>query len=596
MQNRWNPSEAPAGEDLLAQRVYSSRLLGAEPDLVLHGGGNTSVKITEPDFFGESTEVIYVKGSGWDLATIEKEGFAPVRMDVLLKLGDLETLGDAEMVKQQRAGMLDPAAPNPSIEAILHAIIPFKFVDHTHADAVVALTNTPDGEKRARELYGDRVLYVPYVMPGFVLAKAVQAAAEGCDWSKLEGMVLMNHGIFSWADDAQTSYDRMVSLVSEAEEALAKENAPAAVATGKLAELSDEDYLKLAEIRKAVSEKAGTAMVVQWNQSEEAVGFASREDAASISRRGPLTPDHVIRTKRVAAIFDERPATETTEEFERDYDGYFSENRTEGLEQLDAAPRWAVWKDRGILTFGKSLKDSRIVGDLCEHTARAIQWAEALGGWSPLPAKEIFDIEYWELEQAKLKKGGSAKPLQGKVAVITGGAAGIGLACAESLYQAGACVAVMDLNPESEETFAADDRLGIQLDLTNDEAVKAAIQRVVAQFGGIDILVSNAGIFTAGAYLEDMEAKNWEKSLAVNLTSHQRLLQFIIPFLKQGVDASAMLIGSRNVAAPGAGAAAYSCPKAAQTQLTRVAALELAPHGVRVNIIHPDAVFDTKLW
>jgi rhamnose utilization protein RhaD (predicted bifunctional aldolase and dehydrogenase) len=298
MENQWNPTDAAAlGDDALAMRVYTSRLLGAEPDLVLHGGGNTSVKITENDFFGDDVDLIYVKGSGWDLGTIEKPGFAPVRMATLLKMAEMDTLSDTDMVTQQRAAMTNPAAPTPSIEAILHAIIPFKFVDHTHADAVVALTNTPNGEKRIQDLYGDRVIVVPYVMPGFILAKTIYDMTRDIDWSKFEGMILMNHGVFTWGDDGKTAYDMMIKLVAEAE----KEHAATKLATGGAA----IDHLELAEIRKQVSTARGAAMIAQLNASPEAVGFASLANVADIATRGPLTPDHVIRTKRVAAIFED---------------------------------------------------------------------------------------------------------------------------------------------------------------------------------------------------------------------------------------------------------------------------------------------------
>lgn len=592
MQNRWDPKQAAqGGDDALALRVYSSRLLGAEPDLVLHGGGNTSVKDRRADFFGEETDLIFVKGSGWDLATIEAPGFAPVRIGPLLKMAELAELSDPDMVREQRAAMTDPDAPTPSIEAILHAIIPGKFVDHTHADAVVALTNNPTGEQRVRELYGERVLIVPYVMPGFILAKTIYELTRGLDWSSLDGMVLMNHGIFTWGEDAKSSYDQMIALVGKAEGALAS----CAIAR---ADAPDDtaDLRALAAIRKAASAQRGRAVLARWDRSPEAVGFASLEGVSSLATRGPLTPDHVIRTKRTAAILSGDEPVEGIDAFAADYRDYFDRNGSDALTMLDPSPRWAVWEGKGTLAFEDSIQGAGIVSDLIEHTTKAIQWGESLGGWQALPEKDIFDIEYWELEQAKLKQGGNPKPLQGKVAIATGAAAGIGRACAEALYDAGACIVALDLNPEIEEIFTGEGRLGITVNLTDDAKLKEAIDQVVRTFGGIDIVLSNAGIFTAGANIDDMDPANWDKSIAVNLTSHQRLLHYTIPFLKLGIDGAVVVIGSRNVNAPGAGAASYSCAKAGLTQLVRVAALELAPHGVRVNIIHPDAVFDTKLW
>lgn len=593
MKSLWSDKAARKFPGDLGKRVYTSRLLGADPELVLHGGGNTSVKTAETDFFGDPVEVIHVKGSGWDLATIEAAGFAPVRIEALLRMAELDALSDAEMVRQQRAAMLDPAAPNPSIEAILHAVIPQKYVDHTHANAVVALTNHKHGRQTVAELYGDRVAIIPYVMPGFDLAKAVAKALARTDPRQLEGLVLMNHGIFTMHDSARESYELMIRLVTEAEERLAEglgktfafPTAPAST-----------DLLALSAIRKEVSALRGAAVVARLDDSPEAVGFASREDVSRIANRGPLTPDHTIRTKRVPAILGADPAADLAA-YAADYRKYFEKHAFQQT-MLPPDPRWAVWEGCGVLSFGASEKEAAVVGDIAHHTWRTIQQVEAAfeGGWKALPAARLFEIEYWELEQAKLKSGGAPPVHRGKVAIVTGSAAGIGFACAEALARQGAEVVGIDLSPEIEEQMAKIGGTGIVADLTDEEKVAGIVADTVSRFGGLDILVSNAGIFTAGAYLESLEQSNWEKSFAVNLTSHQILLKHAIPYLKNGIDASVVLVGSRNVNAPGAGAASYSCAKAGLTQLCRVAALELAPFGVRCNIVHPDAVFDTKLW
>ncbi len=593
MKSLWSDSEARKFTTDLAKRVYTSRLLGANPELVLHGGGNTSVKSAEKDFFGDAVDVLHVKGSGWDLGTIETAGFAPVRMEALLKMAKLDQLSDAEMVKQQRAAMLDPGAPTPSIEAILHAVIPQKFVDHTHANAVVAITNHTEGRKTVEDLYGDRVAIIPYVMPGFDLAKAVVKALAKTDPWKLEGLILLNHGIFTMHDDARESYELMIKLVTEAERLLSRKlgkgfSLPKAKAT--------DDLLALAAIRQAVSKLRGAPVIASLDASPEAAGFAARTDVAKLATRGPLTPDHTIRTKRIPAVLGADP-DKALAKFADDYRTYFEAN-AKGETMLAPDPRWAVWQGRGVISFGATVGEAKVVRDIATHTWKTIQLAEGAfaGGWKPLPAAKLFEIEYWELEQAKLKKGAAAPTHQGKVAIVTGSAAGIGFACAEALAKQGAKVIGIDLSPEIEEQMARIGGIGIVANLTDDTKVKNAIEGVVRQFGGLDILVSNAGIFTAGAYLDDLEQTNWDKSLAVNLTSHQKLLKYAIPYLKNGLDPAIVLVGSRNVNAPGAGAASYSCAKAGLTQLCRVAALELAPFGVRCNIIHPDAVFDTKLW
>jgi len=593
MKSLWSDSEAAGFPTDLGQRVYTSRLLGADPELVLHGGGNTSVKTTETDFFGDPVEVIHVKGSGWDLGTIEEAGFAPVRMDALLKMAKLEKLSDAEMVRQQRAALLDPAAPNPSIEAILHAVIPQKFVDHTHANAVIALTNHARGEETIAEVYGERVVVIPYVMPGFDLARTVAERLATVDPYQLEGLILMNHGIFTMHDDARKSYELMIQLVTEAEDYLAAKTGSTPVLPAAEAK---EDLPTLSRIRKAVSERRGTPVIVKLDASAEATGFANRDDIEDVATRGPLTPDHTIRTKRVPVVLGDEPGQDI-DSFASAYRAYFEASAT-GETMLPADPRWAVWKGHGVLAFGATEKEAGVVADIADNTWRTISQVEAAfeGGWQALPADKLFEIEYWELEQAKLKKGGSAPVHQGKVAIVTGSAAGIGFACAESLAEQGAKVIGIDLSPEIEDQMARIGGVGVIANLTEDDKVVEAIEGTIRQFGGLDIVVSNAGIFTAGAYLEELEQPNWDKSMAVNLTSHQKLLKYTIPFLKNGIDPAVVLVGSRNVNAPGAGAASYSCAKAGLTQLCRVAALELAPFGVRCNIIHPDAVFDTKLW
>ncbi len=593
MKSLWSDSASRKFKGDLGKRVYTSRLLGENPELVLHGGGNTSVKVKEKDFFGDAVEVIYVKGSGWDLGTIEKEGFAPVRMETLLRMAELDSLSDSEMVKQQRAAMLDPAAPNPSIEAILHAVIPQKFVDHTHSNAVIALTNHKNGKQTIEDVYGDRVLVIPYVMPGFDLAKQVAKQLATVDPMKLDGMILMNHGIFTMHDNAQKSYELMIELVTLAEIHLAgKTGRKFSLPTAK----PKEDLLTLSAIRKRVSQLRGQAVIASLDDSAEAAGFSSRKDINSVATRGPLTPDHSIRTKRIPAVIGATPKKDIAK-FVANYEKYFQKYATDET-MLPADPRWAVWKEHGIVSFGATEKEAEVIRDIATHTWHTIQQSEAAfeGGWKALSAANIFDIEYWELEQAKLKKPGTTPVHQGKIAIVTGSAAGIGFACAEVLAEQGAKVIGIDLSPEIESQMEKIGGIGVVANLTQDDKVIEAVESAVRQFGGLDIVVSNAGIFTAGAYLENMEESNWDLSMAVNLTSHQKLLKYAIPFLKNGIDPAIVLVGSRNVNAPGAGAASYSCAKAGLTQLCRVAALELAPFQVRCNIIHPDAVFDTKLW
>ena len=593
MQSLWNDQEAASfGTDPLGQRVYTSRLLGRNPELVLHGGGNTSVKSTEKDFFGDDVELCHVKGSGWDLATIEREGFSPVRMSALLKMAELPTMSDSDMVLQQRAAMTNPNGPAASIEAILHAIIPFKFVDHSHANAISALTCSKDGEARVKEVFGQRVIIVPYVMPGFILAKTVYELINGRDLRAegIDGLVLLKHGLFTFADDAKTSYELHIELVTKAEQYLVgKASLPVNLAESQSAAVSA--LLSLAQLRKAVSVKRGFPQIARLLNSESQIGYTRIGSAA---QRGPLTPDHSIRTKRIPAVVGEDIAA-GVQQYAGDYAEYFKRN-AKGETMLDPAPRFVLWQGHGIVAFGDTMKDANIVADIATHTANTIALAEATGGWEPLPEKDIFEIEYWELEQAKLRKGPARKVHQGKVALVTGCAAGIGFAIAESLAEQGAQVVGLDIDKDIPEIMAKIGGVGVVVNLTNDEATQKAVAFAVEQFGGIDIVVSNAGIFPKNEYLDAMTQSDWDRTIAINLTSHQMLMRTVVPFVKEGIEGTIIFVGSRNFKAPGPGAAAYSCSKAALTQLSRVAALELAPNKVRVNIVHPDAVFDTKLW
>jgi rhamnose utilization protein RhaD (predicted bifunctional aldolase and dehydrogenase)/NADP-dependent 3-hydroxy acid dehydrogenase YdfG len=574
MQNLWNEEEAKQySHSDLAMRVYTSRLLGRNADLVLHGGGNTSVKSTITNIFGEEEEILFVKGSGWDLRTIEEPGFSPSRLNVLQRLGELPEMTDTEMTRELKASMTNPEAPAPSVEAILHALIPLKYVDHTHADAVVAISNTADGEEILKELYGDSVITLPYVMPGFILAQQVFEAAKGVDWNKLEGIVLLHHGLFTFHDDAKVSYDNMIKLVSQAEDYLKEQKAFDALAQGSYT-ASKEDCLALAQARHKASELFAYPMLAKWKRDELSVGYSTLDNIEDIACRGPVTPDHALHTKRVAAIFDqELPAD--IERFKADYLEYFNENTDGNLTCLDTAPRFAVWKNKGCVVFGQNAKRMGVVSNILNHTLKAVQWGEALGGWKALSEKDIFDLEYWELEQAKLKLAPGR---------------------AEFDVSKGAAVAAMDINPAIEEQFNAGNAKGIVCDITNDESIRAAIIECVAAFGGIDILICNAGAFPPSVKIEEMESATLDKSMQLNFNGHISMMRDCVPFLKLGFGPTVILMASKNVPAPGPGAGAYSAAKAALTQMGRVAAMELGGDGIRVNMLHPNAVFDTGIW
>ncbi|MCA9409052.1 MAG: bifunctional aldolase/short-chain dehydrogenase [Candidatus Omnitrophica bacterium] len=592
MKNLFSDSQAKKiKHNPLAMRVYTSRLLGQDTNLVLHGGGNTSVKTQVKNIFGEMEDVLYVKGSGWDLATIEAEGFAPVRMDALLKMAQLEHLSDTAMVKAQRAAMTDPYAPNPSVEAILHAIIPFQYVDHTHADSVVTITNTHYGAAKIREIYGEDMLIVPYVMPGFILAKKVYEMTRDIDWEKITGMILLNHGVFTFADDAKESYERMIQVVSKAEQYIKKNSKTMLMKSDK----KNFDHLAVTRLRKAVSHRAGRPLLARLNKEHANIQYSNLKDLHKIATQGPLTPDHVIRTKRIPMIIKGN-LEQDVEYFAREYQIYFHQHCSKGQTCLDPAPRWAVWPGYGTVNLGETIEDVQIIDDITAHTIKCIIQAQQLGGWRALKAKDIFEVEYWDLEQAKLKKKGARLPFQGKVVLVTGAASGIGKSCVEVFAEQGAVVSALDINSKVLKLFDQKRILGIECDLRKEKNIVHAIKQTIECFGGIDLLVANAGMFPSGKLIADMDQDLWEKSLALNLTSQQMLLKHSIPYLKNGLNPAVVFIGSKNVPAPGYGAAAYSAAKAGATQLARIAALELAGDGIRVNVIHPNQVFDTGIW
>ena len=595
MENLWQEEESRrfAHSDL-AMRVYTSRLLGRSDELVLHGGGNTSVKSTQTNIFGQEEDILFVKGSGWDLKTIEEEGFSPARLQTLLRLGRLPSMTDTEMARELKASMTNPNSPSPSIEAILHALIPCKFVDHTHTDAVVALSNSPEGKEILEALYGKTVLILPYIMPGFVLATQVYEATKEIDWANLEGIVLMHHGLFTFNDDAKESYDKMIELVTKAEDHLKSIGA-----FDKLAEAvyqpSSADYLSLAQARQAASLHHKAPMLASWKMDSKNVGFSSLENIDDIATRGPLTPDHTLQTKRTPAILADNPS-EGVNTFAEDYLKYFEKNNDGSLSCLDPAPRYAVWKGKGTVVFSANTKKKKIISDMVEHTIRAIQWGEALGGWTVLSEEEIFELEYWELEQAKLKLAPAKSEFDGKIALVTGAASGIGKACVEAFVSKGAAVIAIDINPKIKDTFEQPGVLGCICDITDDHSIQQAINAGVGAFGGIDIVVSNAGSFPKSATLENLESDFLQRTMEINFNGHVSIMRACTPFLKLGYDPSIVLMTSKNVPAPGPGAGAYSAAKSALTQMGRVAAMELGNDGIRVNMLHPNAVFDTGIW
>lgn len=581
-------------DPILAERVRTSRLLGADPSLVLHGGGNTSAKGTAQDLLGRTLEVIWVKGSGWDLGSIEAPGLPALDLARLRELRTLDSLSDEDMVREVRRCLLDPQAPNPSVETLLHAFLPHRFIDHSHADAILALSNRTDGEALCQQLFGERVAYLPFIMPGFPLAKAVADAVEANP--DVEGVLLHHHGLFTFGDSGQESLDRHTALVQIARDYYAEEHA-ATLAAKAEPQLRADAFLPT--LRGLLSTGAdGTRFVLDTRAEPWMLAALAQENAAEVLVTPPLTPDHALRTKNLACWLgatsteDLKTALDT---YATAYQAYFERGQASRGQRtaLDPMPRVLLVPGYGIIGVGTDAKAAAIAADLAEHTVLTKTAMAPLGGYQGLEELDLFDMEYWSLEQAKLGKKKPAE-LQGQVAVITGGGGAIGEGIARVLIDAGAAVALLDYKLEAAEAAAA--RLGgpvcaVAADVTDAGSMREAMNQVCARFGGVDIMVPNAGIAHV-APLQDLSSADWERVVAVNQTGVLHTLQVAAEVLRaQGRGGSIVLVSSKNVLAPGASFGAYSASKAGAHQLAKVAALELATEQIHVNMVCPDAVF-----
>lgn len=578
-------------DPLLDQLVAASRALAGDRSVVLHGGGNTSVKSTWADVTGRSVPVLHVKGSGHDLATIGPEGFAPLRLDRLRELLPPVVVPDDLLAGELRCALLDPAAPDPSVETLVHALLPHTAVLHSHADALLALTDSADGERRVRELFGERLVVVDYAMPGPDLVAACAAAWAEQAGERTEGLVVLQHGLFTVGAHPQEALDRHHAVLAAARAALPDH---AVVPTDALPQ---PDPVALARLRRHLSDLAGRPLVLRRHDDRQVRGFVADPTLLDAARRGPMTPDHVVWTRRVPAIGTDLGA------YAEAYREYVEEHRgRRGTacvpdEVTDVAPRVVLDPALGMLTAGRTAAEASAAADVYRHTMDVVVAAESLGGYAPPSAAHVFDLEYWAPQRAKTTRRDDARPLAGQVALVTGAASGIGRACAAALLEAGAAVVGWDLSPAVGTAFETPEWLGLRVDVTDTDAVDAALRAGVEHFGGLDVLVVAAGIFPSSSHLTELSPETWRRTMAVNVDAVALLYGRVHPLLRLApTGGRVVVVASKNVAAPGPGAAAYSSSKAALTQLSRVAALEWAPDGIRVNLVHPDAVFDTGLW
>ncbi len=616
MQSRWSPSEARdfvaryaaqgVNEDL-ALRTYTTRLLGSDPRLVLHGGGNTSVKTRMKDMLGEEVEVICIKGSGWDMGAIEPAGLPVVRLEPLRKLRKLDKLSDEDMVNFQRINLLDSTAPNPSVETLLHAFLPHKFVDHTHSTAVLALTDQPDGEAVVREVYGDKVAYVPYTIPGFALAKSV---AEVFDRNpQVEGLVLLQHGIFTVGKTAEEAYDRMIRFVSLAEDRLKQQRKPLAQAKLPAAIASVSQIAPILRGAVAIEKDAlaGTArrQILDFRTSPAILNYVSGKDVSRYSQVGVVTPDHTIRTKNwpllvpapEAGKLDEWAAEvrSAVDAYVARYHAYFARNNDKSPQkkkELDPLPRVILVPGVGLFGIGASAKDAAIASDIAENTVEVITDAEAIGEYKPISEFDMFEVEYWSLEQAKLGKS-NEKALARQVAVITGGGSGIGAATAKAFAKEGAEVAILDRDEEAAKAVAkkiGGKALGIACDVTDPASVRAAFDKVVSTFGGVDIVVSNAGAAWQGT-IGTVEDETLRKSFELNFWAHQSVAQNAVRIMRaQGTYGCLLFNTSKQAVNPGKDFGPYGLPKATTLFLVKQYALDHGKDGIRSNAVNADRI------
>jgi rhamnulose-1-phosphate aldolase/alcohol dehydrogenase len=584
----------------LQDLVDQSRLVGAREDLVLWGGGNNSLKSQATDLLGQPIEVMYIKSSGSDMKSIVPAQFPAVRLDYIAPLRQRqEEMTDEEMVDYLARCLVDPASARPSIETLLHAFLPAVAVLHTHADAILALTNTRGREETVRACFGDSVVTVPYRRPGFRLSQEVAEAFR----EDAEGIVLMNHGLITWGATAQEAYDRHIALVTKAEAFLevrsqrseGRSELPAAPTSAFSPQPSA--FIAALQIRGALRG------ILEFDDSDEVLRFLARDDAERITQVGAATPDHLLHTKRYP-LFVNGALRAALERHVARYRGNYDAHPT-GFAMLDPNPRIVLMPGVGMWTAGKDARAARIVRDIYRHTMRIIEGAEAAGGYETLNDDNAFHAEYWPLELYKLTLLPKEKELSGKVAIVTGAASGIGRAVAERFAEEGAHVVVSDID----EALAGEVANGIvkknglrraiavQLDVSDEADVERAFEATIRAYGGVDVVVSNAGISSFGS-LDVLETADWDRAFAVNARGHFLVARAALRAMKaQGTGGSIVFNASKNVTAPGKEFGAYSVSKAAEAQLCKIVALEGGEFGIRANMLNPDAIFgNSRFW
>jgi rhamnulose-1-phosphate aldolase/alcohol dehydrogenase len=616
MKSRWNPRLAERLAPLEAL-VYRSRLLGQEDSLGLFGGGNTSIKRTQPDLLGQAQEVLWVKGSGADLKSCEPRHFALLALEPLRQLASRAAMTDEEMVRAIERCLLDRHAPRPSIETLLHAFLPEGAIDHTHADAILALANTRNGSTLVRRVLGPALLWIPYLQPGFLLSKRVWEAYRRHPHA--EGAVLEKHGLITWGPGGATSYARTIRYVSKAERFFARQRRRrrwSSMACKPLPGAQRRVLIRrwLPAIRRTISER--TRMCIRWTDTPPVLRFVNARKIRQLARVGPATPDHMLRTKRIPLVLEGDPAhfsarsastmVRALKRYAAAHHRYVRAYGPPGQAVGDPYPRVILIPGVGMLTTGKDATEAERVATIYQHAIRIMQDAATVSAYTAVSAREAYHVEYWPLELYKLSLAPpESAELARHIGLITGAAGGIGRAIARRCVEAGASVVVADLAGPQVKALAEElnrqagsrRALGLVMDVTKEASIEAALDQTLKIFGGLDFLVSNAGVAHVAA-IEHLHRQEWERSLSVNATGHFLVSRAVIRLLReQGLGGALVFIASKNVLAPGKDFGAYSAAKAAETQLARVLAIEHGEHRIRVNIVNPDGVFEgSGLW
>lgn len=611
MKNLWNDKEASQYKDGLDLLVYRSRLIGQSANLCVWGGGNTSTKMDWVDHRGRKVKALCIKGSGSDLKTSTRRDYPPVRLEDLQAAFQIGQMTDEEMVDYVSRCLLEPKAPRPSIEVLLHAFVDQKEIDHTHADAILAVTNTKNGKKIAQKIYGHELLWVPYVKPGFTLAKWVGEAYKKNP--KAKGLILEKHGLITWGPDSKTSYSLTIEMVTRAELYLAaarRKKRWSAPAHDPCSHHEREDWLfeNLPVIRKTLSKNKKVILTV--NDASEVMEFANAKITPVLSQKGPATPDHMLRTRRIPLCLNAGlPPQKQIEKYAANHEKYFKRHQhllpSAHRKMLDPYPKVILVPGIGAIASGQDLKNANIVSEIYEHSISVMKNASSLDVYDSLSEKLAFEMDYWPMELYKLSLAPPEAEFSRQVGLVTGAARGIGKAIAEKMAVEGAHVFLADLNFKAASEAAAsinklckaERAFGLEMDVTKPESVQKAFRQIVLKCGGLDFLVSNAGLAHVSA-IDKLELKDWEKSFAVNATGHFLVAREAVRIMKrQGMGGSLVFIVTKNVPAPGKDFGAYSASKAAQAQLGKVLAIEGAEFNIRVNQINPDGVFeDSGLW